>query len=1287
MTKQLTKEQIDALNLDIHIALNANAGSGKTSVLVERYFKILERALELDSNLTPDKIVAITFTKKAAAEMLSRVISKFSEKYDIVRYSSNFNNLDLRFLDKIRTFRNKLTNARISTIHSFCLQIISNYPIEAGIPVYFREITESERLQLLEDSFNRTLMNWLENPDSKKQIGKILSVMNLKDLKSLVFKTISNYDLWNDLQCIYSKSFEEYFQTLKYFVSKTFNLPFSALMKGIALSFEDYEDLNLSRESKSLIARFCGEINSLEKDEFPALIFDEQFFDLFENLVEIVFTKKHEPRKKVFSKNQDIYIELLNLIKSFKPIFEFFLKFIEYYNIRRKLTNIFQDLDIERIYFETSKIIFSFIKDVFTFFEQTKYNEGLLDFTDMLIKARDLLKNFPEILSEVRNNISFLLIDEFQDTDKIQLEIVQLLVPDSYGVNSKNINLFIVGDEKQSIYSFRNADVRVFKEAKEHIIKLNSSCDSGAKGLLKLTTTFRLKPQIAGFVDKIFVSLMKTEAGDPISDFQVNYEPFVIPEEKLAISKRVVNSSIAPISFLLEVAAKDLKNKPKDLLLKDSNLDVNTNSQSEDKISTLPFLLSKHIKHIVNNPHIQIFDKDIDGFRNIKFSDIAVISRKTKDLAQLASVFADNSVPFIFFGSKNFFSTREIQDIISFLKFLVNPNDDVALCAILRSVFFGFTDEILVNIATISTSGDLSFWEKLLLYNNFIVEHGSEIFESEELEIQIKRLNQAINAIEKLKPQASILPVNELIHRILVETEWHKKIRVFQNYEQMLANVDELLDYTRDYISAGFRTILDLLDDIDFIARRGVTDVDRFGFVAADAVVLLTIHTAKGLEFPVVYFHNIDYGKKMTESIEVSRELGLVFPMEIAIGDEIYKFQTLQCTLAQQQLEIEIKAEETRILYVALTRASDYLFITGKIQEDKSSEEDDYLFKANNSLGEILDILSIYIRDVTSNLRIIQDVSIQIGRYAESSGYKIENTNISVPIDIIFDINSDFLEDNTIKISKQTKEGSKAIYLLDKLGSKISKNVFSSTKFNIYAYNPKDYLKSYFLGIHRDIHELYKSNLIDDFEYRDDIILGSIIGNTIHYCLEKINKWYDVEGFHIDRLVEIIETSLFEQKRNIERDVQNQIIQQCLNVVQTQLFNKYRQKILLAKKEFELLLPFFENYLIAKLDVLFENDLGESEIWDWKSNNVKTIDDLKRVAKSYEIQMKTYVFALSRLMTSQSRFKARLLFTRLARPNSNDDEWTYVFEWEKDEILNIEKELTSYITNINNLVI
>ncbi len=1278
--KKLTNEQLAALDLNAHIALNANAGSGKTSVLVERFYSILEKSIKGEIEVSPDEIVAITFTKKASAEMLSRVINRFNTSFQTENTNLDYNNIkDLYQLEKLSSTRNKLTNARISTIHSFCLQILTNYLVEANLPAYFSEISESERLKLLDDAFNSVLMKWIGTKEKKSVLSKILSSVSLEDLRDLSQKVISNIDLWNDLQKIYKKSFNNYLEDLEKYFHNTYNRCIFSFLQF----FKDLSEDNTENKKPTEIAKEISSLitftKHLFKGEKSTLLFDSSFWDKLSGLFEKIYTKDKKLRKKVF-KIDEYFEDIEKRNEKFQKTIKFLNKIIEYNSFKKRIRENYPALDIEQRYFETSKIIFDFIKDVYYYFEKLKFDKGFIDYSDMLLKTNQLFNQYPNVLEEIRKGIKFLMVDEFQDTDQLQFEIIQQLVPKN-GNNTNNIpNLFIVGDEKQSIYSFRNADVRVFKNAKCYIEELNNQNSESYlsnKGLLKLTLTFRLKPEIAAFVDNSFEIIMDVSDEEPYSDFNIDYEPFVIPESKLQqYANR--NFAIPPITFLLENKSKTTLISNNEEAIINELEDQNKNEETNENIDTnnLDLLISKHIHFIVQNDDVLIYDKDNDIFRKIEYSDIAILSRKIKDLTKVATVLSSQNIPFIFQGVRNFFAVNEIQDIVSFLKFLVNPKNDISLLAILRSVFFEFTDEDLLNIAS-STEENLPFWDKIQKYFDLLSSCKDIGSQSESDFLLLKKIENTIQILKKLQQLVSILPINELIHRILVETDWHKKVRYFKNFDQILANVDEFLQYSREYVEIGFRTILDFIQDIDYISKYGISDVDRFGFISSNAVRLLTYHSAKGLEFPVVYLYRIDAKPRETKYIDVSREIGLIFPMEIYLENEVQKAPTLQNLIASEQLQIEQDAEESRILYVATTRASDFLIITGSIEFDKKTFEP----KVKYHLKNLLDAL-----DIKINQKQFDSLTLNLHLTILREDEQTDEINIDVPIEYFID-NFDRQKSSVLTEDTNLPELPRPIILLEKIQPEIRKNIFSSTKFNIYSLNPKNYVKSYFLGLHRSPNEIFHSSFEEEFETKDNIIVSSIIGNTVHHCLENISYWFNQNEFFVDKLIETIENSIFQQERNLSREIQNIILNQCSNIVQTKLFRKCKDLILNSPKEYEILLPIDKNFLFAKIDLLLQNQNGEYEIWDWKSNNLKSCLEIPEYANTYKSQMETYALAVSYLQPNQEIIRAKLLFTKLARPEADDSEWTFDFFWTKDDLIEIEKKRKIQIQNMNKLII
>lgn len=1304
MGNSLTAEQKQALDLSKHIALNANAGSGKTSILVERYLKILDEFIKSkDGSLSPKNVLAITFTNKAASEMQSRVIAKFHEKYEHLLYSHPTNASSLISSQYVREFRDKLISARISTIHSFCLEIITRYPVESGIPINFREISQAERYALIEQAFNTIIDKWLsnghtDNHSKRKLLSEILVQIDIQDLKEITSLILANNHLVEHLTDYYNRGFTENSSIMYEFIKNTYLETGFNFFKLVTNTFKTEANIDGLSHLSFDLENYQKNINSAS---FKILT-NNEFWKKIKSSFSSIFTQKNRLKKSLEKKLSQNASSTINEAAEYSRAFiEFINDLLNYHSFVDSNFNDKPQLWLEEKYFELCRNIFHFVLDVYEEFQSIKYDEGLLDFNDMLLFAYYLLLNNPDIVEELLSEIKYILVDEFQDTDELQYRIVKMLVPDLNLtiLGGPSPNLFVVGDSKQSIYSFRNADVRIFERIKSEISNANKSLENlnSNDGILKLSYTFRLHPEISVFIDKIFSWLMIKNEYTPLTDFHVPYERFIIPAKKfqsyVKSTPKEDRSKNPRVKFLLYLEEDDT--------MFDDNDEIN-----EEK--PLAKNVVRHIQHIVGNEDYKIYDKESQSERCITYSDIAIISRKIKDLASLLSVLSSARIPFIFHGVRNFFATTEIADFIAFLKFLLNPNDDIAFAGILRSIFFGFPDEWLLNIATVSDEKDLSFWKKFHLLIEKIESNEIQMEDEFQKEDLLSQLKETENILTKLLNSYPSLPLNEVIQQIINQTDWVSKVRRKQNYEQILANVDELLDYARDFIGLGFRTINDFIEQIEYANQHGITEGDRYGIVATNAIRLLTIHSAKGLEFPVVYVYQIDSKARGRANFFLSKEFGLAFPMKIYSSERKFSVKTLQYYIAKYHAKAEIDAEEVRLLYVALTRASEYLIITGsgKVkgnldnnhkeknarrknldEVDVFGPQDDYnispKFMFSGWLEQIIKMINARENlNLNFNAKIPFSYEIQIG---DEETHNLSMEKFDFYLDWI--VNPSFLQIKGQIPTKETIEKPPPEFLLlEKFNVPLSGILISPTKILTYVQDTRLYLKRYFLGIPDELSRLEQSVLAEDFDSTDHLILSSIIGSAVHHCLQNIGLWHYSSKYDYNKLQTLVSDYLFANERLKETEIQQIIIEQCLNVIQTVLFKNNVELILNSPKEYEVILPFSDNFLLGKIDLLLTKPNQEREIWDWKTNNISNKEKMIELAKNYEYQMLTYAFLLSKCFPDQSEWTARLLFTKLAKNSFQDEDWTYSFKWTKGELENYADQIDDLQKKFVNLV-
>ncbi|MCK5455661.1 MAG: UvrD-helicase domain-containing protein, partial [Melioribacteraceae bacterium] len=404
-------------------------------------------------------------------------------------------------------------------------------------------------------------------------------------------------------------------------------------------------------------------------------------------------------------------------------------------------------------------------------YTQKKTQKGFLDFEDLLLYSEKIVKR-DDVKIYLSERYQYFMIDEYQDTNETQYNIFIPILD-----YLKRGNLFIVGDEKQSIYMFRGADLRIFNKTKEIIKSSNHD-----EGLLQLPHSFRLSPKLTLFTNKVFRELF---SNPKLLFNEVSYSELICARK---------NSDDGEIAFLLS--------------------DGKDESDSEYK------LVVKKIFELVNSGKVE-------------FKDIAILARKRKSFVELESELLNLEIPYRIYGGKGFYQQQEIYDVYNYLLFLINPNSDESLVAILRSPFFMVSDNKLFEI---SKENGESFWNKLKNYS----EGNSEIVTI------IEQLNSDIQ-------QSKSSEISVLIRNILTQSGYFSKTISKRNGNQILANLDKLISTSIGFMNKGSVTLYDFVIYLKEFIQKSEDESQATIGRDENVVKLMTIHASKGLEFPVVF--------------------------------------------------------------------------------------------------------------------------------------------------------------------------------------------------------------------------------------------------------------------------------------------------------------------------------------------------------------------------------------------------------------------------------------------------
>ncbi|MDO9035691.1 MAG: 3'-5' exonuclease, partial [Methanoregula sp.] len=534
-----------------------------------------------------------------------------------------------------------------------------------------------------------------------------------------------------------------------------------------------------------------------------------------------------------------------------------------------------------------------------------KASAGGLDFSDLILHARQLFVEQRELVStHFMPRFRYILVDEFQDTDLAQFDIILSII----GKPSPTTDcLFIVGDPKQSIYLFRDADVTRFKEAQEII---SAAC----KGrVVNLDTSFRSTKEVIGLSNFIFSRLLAS-AEKP---WEFGYEPVKISESRAGHTGSV------------------------ELLLPPKGSDAAGTKRNEAG------MLARRIHSIVNAQPLSVYSEQPDHTfiqRPARYGDIAILLEARTSLSYYLSALGEYGIPFYVHGGTGFYHRQEVYDLCNILPFLEHRHDNISLAGILRSPYFGVPDTELFSIA--QENGRM-LWDKLGAY---VTRTGAG------------PATRAFALLSSWQQYAGRSGLVSLLRRILSESGVYTVYAALPAGEQILANIEKLVSMARNREEAGNYALADFTADL----RQAMDEDEREGEAPLDAlcenaVNIMTVHAAKGLEFPIVFVPDMGTGFRDRPDPIMIGDNPLLVGVKVPNPADNYEMteSAVMVMLRELQRQKE-RAERKRLLYVALTRARDHLFMSGTAPEDSGLSLDlarsriEWVFTALSVTGDAI---------------------------------------------------------------------------------------------------------------------------------------------------------------------------------------------------------------------------------------------------------------------------------------------------------------------------------------------
>lgn len=845
-----TERQKEAITThDRSMVVTAGAGTGKTYVLVRKYLDLLE-----SQGVRVPEILALTFTEKAAAEMKERIRSGIGEKTG-------------PFWERAAE---EFLVAPVQTFHAFCAQILREFPIEAGLEPGFAVLDEQQMSRIHDEAFESLVTSPGEGP-SHDALVRILATIEQATLKGMVLAMYAK-----------RREYQEFFSALH----RDENVILAAWQEQVH-AFRDAEIAGLlnDREFAALVAKLLHFAAAYDGVDDKAALHLKEIRPSLEKLVpasgpavfceamEVLLAKK---MGNVGSKKNWQGTDL----DEFKAARKRLMSILEQKEWLCRLTVESSDPLVTgsiRILHDLSFVFARYLELVDT----AKSGLGGLDFSDLILHARRLVTGDRALVAtHLAKRYRYILVDEFQDTDPAQFEIVLALIGTP---GPETDSLFIVGDPKQSIYLFRDADVTRFKEAQQII-------DASCKGrVVNLDTSFRSTGQVLELVNFLFARIFASAE----KAWEFGYEP--------------VNCSDARRDHAGSV----------ELML------VGKEATGPATKRVEAAMVARRVQSLVNANPAEVYEELPDHSyrtRPARYGDIAILLEQRTNLSYYLAALAQYGIPYYVHGGTGFYGRQEIFDLYTILAFLENPHDDVSLTGSLRSPYFGMKDTEIFHLTRCQGK---TLWEKLCRFTEGDVSGPAA------------RAGKLLSEWMKYAGRTELLV---LLRKILDESGICTVYGALPEGVQMLANIEKLAMIVRSREEKESYALPDLTADL----RRSMDDEEREGeapldALAENAVNIMTVHAAKGLEFPIVFVPDMGTGfREKNGQIMIGDDYHLVGIKVPNPADEYKLTESPVLTALREMQKEKERAEKKRLLYVALTRARDHLIMSGTCPEDLS---------------------------------------------------------------------------------------------------------------------------------------------------------------------------------------------------------------------------------------------------------------------------------------------------------------------------------------------------------------
>ena len=877
-----TAEQIQAIySSGQNILVSASAGSGKTFVMAERILDQLARGVEIR------QLFISTFTVKAATELKERLEKKISQQIQETQDVELKKHLGRQLAD--------LPNAAIGTMDSFTQKFLTKHGYLLDLSPNFRILqNESEQLLLKNEVFRQVFEHHYQGKDKdnfsrlvKNFAGRSKDARGLRKQVYMIYdflQSTSNPQAW--LEDSFLKGFEE----ADFTVAKE-NL--AEDIKERLWDLESFFRYHLENDAKEFGKAAYLESVQQVLDEIGSLSHESTFEQYLEVLDRVVSISKDKGGRALTNASRKAELQALKEVYNQERK----AKIEKLIALNDQITLLKFQEDYHQDSWDLAKTFQVFMRDFVDAYRKRKREENAFEFADISHYTIEILENFPHVRQEYQERFHEVMVDEYQDTNHIQERMLELL--------SNGHNRFMVGDIKQSIYRFRQADPQIFNE------KFHRFAQDGKEGqLILLKENFRSSSEVLDATNDVFKHLMDEEVGE------ISYDGM----HQLVFGNTDIQANP--------------ENKAEVLLYDKDDSDSDDEEElTSNKLTGEMRMVLKEIIHLHND-------------KGVPFKDMALLTASRSRNDQVLLALSDYGIPVKTDGAQsNYLQSLEVQVMLDTLRVIHNPLQDFALVALMKSPMFSFDEDELARLALQKSEDKVqeNFYEKLVNVQKKIGLQKDLI----KAELQ-KKLNFFMETVQAWRLYSKTHSLYDLIWKIYSDRFYYDYVGALPNGQARQANLYALALRADQFEKSNFKGLSRFIRMIDQVLEAQHDLANVAVAPPKDAVELMSIHKSKGLEFPYVFILNIDqqFNKQdsMSEVILSRRNgLGLKYVARVATdAKEEYVPSTIKLSIPsltytqnEEELQLASYSELMRLLYVAMTRAEKKLYLVGKGSREK----------------------------------------------------------------------------------------------------------------------------------------------------------------------------------------------------------------------------------------------------------------------------------------------------------------------------------------------------------------